>query len=125
MVQTVIDKMKEAPLDVLVVWIPAIAGDDYPAASRAQSKVVDERARHYWDGSQALGDAFSPILGIRSRMAWDVYLLYPGNAEWKESAPAPAEWLHQLVGENPDRELTEERLEAAIAKLLPSRPSRP
>jgi hypothetical protein len=118
-VQTVLDKMKEAPLDVLVVWIPAIAGDDYAAASRAQSKVVDQRARHYWDGSQALGDAFSPLLGIRSQMAWDVYLLYDGNAEWKEAPPAPAAWLHQLVGENPDLELTEERLETALAKLFP------
>jgi len=111
--------MKDAPLDVLVVWIPAIAGDDYAAASRSQNKVVDERARHYWDGSQALGEAFAPVLGLRSRMAWDVYLLFDKDADWKETPPAPAAWLHQLMGENPDRQLSEEGLEEAIAKLSP------
>jgi hypothetical protein len=107
----------EAPIDVLVVWIPAIAGDDYDASNRAIKLVPDERARHYWDGSQALGDAFSPVLGIRSKMAWDVYLLFGADAEWKDALPAPAEWLHQLVGENPDRTLSEERLEEAIARI--------
>lgn len=109
--------MKEAPIEVLVVWIPAINGDDYAAANRSLNKIVDDRARHYWDGGQELGDAFSPILGIRSRMAWDVYLLYGPEADWKDAPPVPAEWLHQLAGEDPDRKLSEERLEEAIAKL--------
>jgi len=116
-VQTVLERKKEAPIDVLIVWIPAIAGDDYAAADRSMNKVEDERARHYWDGSQELGEAFSPVLGIRSRMAWDVYLLFDADAEWKDAPPAPAEWLHQIVGEDPDRKLSEERLEEAIAKL--------
>src|SRR5262245_42673310 len=111
--------MKDAPLDVLVVWIPAIQGDDYAAAMRAQSKVVDERVRHYWDGSQALGEAFSPVLGIHAHMAWDVYLLFDAKSEWKDSPPAPADWLHQLGGGNPDRVLAEGRLEEAIAKVRP------
>ncbi len=110
--------MKDAPLDVFVVWIPAIAGDDYAAASRSLGKVVDERARHYWDGSQRLGEAFSPVLGIRSRMAWDVYLLIDKGADWKETPPAPSEWLHQLAGEDLDRQLSEERLQQGIAKLV-------
>ncbi len=117
MVQTVLDRKREVPLDVLIVWIPAIAGDDYAAANRAMRLVPDERARHYWDGSQELGDAFSPVLGIRSRMAWDVYLLFGADADWNDTPPAPAEWLHQLPGENPDRKLSEELLEEAIAKL--------
>jgi hypothetical protein len=116
-VQKVLDSHKDAPIDVLIVWVPAISGDDYAAASRSMSLVPDERARHYWDGSQELGEAFSPILGIRSRMAWDVYMLFDADAEWKDAPPAPAEWLHQLVGEDPARGLTEERLEAEIAEL--------
>jgi hypothetical protein len=116
-VQTVLDRKKDASVDVLVVWIPAIAGDDYAAALRSLAKIHDDRSRHYWDGSQALGEAFAPVLEIRSQMAWDVYLLYGPDAEWKSGPPAPAEWLHQLVGENPDRVLSEELLERAIAKL--------
>jgi hypothetical protein len=116
-VQTVLERRKDIALDVLVVWIPAIGGDDYAAAVRSLSKVSDSRARHYWDGAQELGEKVSPVLGVRARMAWDVYLLYDGNAEWKDGPPAPASWLHQLAGEDPDRKLSEERLEEEIAKL--------
>jgi len=116
-VQTVLDRKRDSPLDVLVVWIPAIAGDDYGAAVRSLAKIYDDRSRHYWDGSQSLGEAFAPVLEIRSKMAWDVYLLYGPDAEWKDAPPAPAEWLHQLPGENPDRVLSEDLLERAIAKL--------
>ena len=118
--QTVLERQKDAPLDVLVVWIPAIGGDDYFAAIRSLAKIPDDRARHYWDGSQELGEAISPVLGIRSRMAWDVYLLFDAEADWahgKEAPPAPVQWLHQLQGEDPDRKLSEERLEEEIAKL--------
>jgi hypothetical protein len=116
-VQTVLDRKKDVPLDVLVVWIPAIGGDDYAAAVRSLGKIEDARARHYWDGAQELGDAFSPVLGLRARMAWDVYLLYGPDAEWKDGPSAPASWLHQLSGEDPDRKLSEERLEEEIARL--------
>lgn len=115
--QTVLEKKTGVPLDILIVWTPAIAGDDYAAANRSVNKVPDSRARHYWDGSQGLGEAFSPVLGIRSRMAWDVYLLFGADAEWKDGPPVPAAWLHQLVGEDPGRELSEERLEEEMAKL--------
>jgi hypothetical protein len=117
-VQAALEKSPEAPLDVFIIWIPAITGDDYGAAMGSLSKVPDPRARHYWDGGQALGEAFSPLLGIRSRMAWDVYLLFDGKAQWKDSPPAPTEWLHQLVGEDPDRKLSLPRLEEEIAKIL-------
>jgi hypothetical protein len=117
-VRNVLEKNPEAPLDVFVIWIPAITGDDYAAALRSLPKIPDARARHYWDGAQVLGEAFSPLLGIRSRMAWDVYLLFDGKADWKDSPPAPTEWLHQLMGEDPDRQLSEERLEEEIAKLI-------
>jgi hypothetical protein len=117
-VQTVLETKKDAPLDVLVVWIPAIRGDDYAAAEKSLDKIPDPRSRHYWDGAQELGEAFSPVLGIRARMAWDVYLLYDGNAEWKDGPPVPASWFHQLAGEDPDRKLSEERLEEEISKLV-------
>jgi hypothetical protein len=109
------------------VWIerdalPTLVVDprDCRRRLRGRGAIAGEDLRRpvpYWDGSQELGEAFSPLLGIRSRMAWDVYLLFDADAEWKDAPPAPAEWLHQLVGEDPDRELSEERLEEAISKL--------
>lgn len=113
-----LEKVPDASFDLFVVWIPAISGDDYEEAMRSTSLVPDLRARHYWDGSQALGEALSPVLGLRARMAWDVYLLYDGDARWDDKPPTPRHWLHQRPGEDPARELSEPALETDLRELL-------
>ena len=35
--------------------------------------------------------------------AWDVYLLFDRNAEWKDQAPTPIYWMDQLGLENGTR----------------------
>ena len=83
--------------------------------------VAFERARHYWDGSQALGEALSPTLGIRAKMAWDVYVVYDEAAEWGPSGnppPQPLSWLHQKPGEDEALELDEERLVEQLREAL-------
>lgn len=110
MVQRALEAVGEEPIDVFVVWIPAIGGDRFEATERSRSLVSDERARHYWDGSQALGEALSPVLGIRAKMAWDVYLVFDEDARWVSSPPVPLQWMHQLQGEDPERMLDEGRL---------------
>jgi hypothetical protein len=118
-VQNVLEKLPEAPVAVFVVWVPAISGDDYEEAMSSTSLVPDLRARHYWDGSQQLGEAFSPVLGLRARLAWDVYLLFDADAHWDgASPPKPRRWLHQRPGEPPDLELSELDLENALRELL-------
>lgn len=118
MVQRVLEKLEGEPVDVFVVWIPAIAGDRYEATESAMALIPDERARHYWDGGQALGEALSPTLGIRAKMAWDVYVLYDEDAGWGDAPPAPAAWLHQKFGEDPALELKEERLLGQLQSAL-------
>jgi len=120
-VQRVLDELKGEPIDVFVVWIPAIASDRFEATANAMALIPDERARHYWDGSQALGEAVSPSLGIRAKMAWDVYIVYDGAAEWEPSGPPPQplSWLHQKAGEDEALALTEERLVEQLREALP------
>lgn len=119
MVQNVLEKLPDARVDVFVVWIPAISGDDYEEAMLSTSRIPDLRARHYWDGSQALGEAFSPVLGLKARMAWDVYLLFDGDAHWDGTAPPePRHWLHQRPGEDPSLQLSELGLEDDLRELL-------
>ena len=54
----------------------------------ATKQLTDPRVRQYWDGKAELGDAFAPVLKADG-VAWDVYLLYDGGAEWKDKPPAP------------------------------------
>jgi hypothetical protein len=117
-VQQVLERMEGASVDVFVVWIPAIPGDHYEAAEASMALVPDRRARHYWDGSQSLGEAFSPALGIRSRMAWDVFVIFDDSARWDGGPPPPRSWLHQITGEDRARELSEGRLEDSLRELV-------
>ncbi len=116
--QRVLEKLKGEPIDMFIVWIPAINGDRYEATENAMTLIPDDRARHYWDGGQALGEALSPTLGIRAKMAWDVYVLYDKGAVWHDTPPAPAAWMHQKSGEDPALELNEEQLADHIRNAL-------
>lgn len=118
MVQRALDELKGEPIDVFVVWIPAISGDRYEATENAMTLIPDARARHYWDGSQALGEAVAPALGIRAKMAWDVYVVYDEAVPWGEAAPQPSAWLHQKALEDPALQLTEERLVEQLREAL-------
>jgi hypothetical protein len=58
----------------------------------------DSRVSQYWDGANALGEAYASVLGL-SAPAWDVYLLFDPNQKWEgDLPPKPAFWMHQLRG---------------------------
>jgi hypothetical protein len=60
--------------------------------------VTDPRVRNYWDPNEALGKAYSQLLGIEGSPAWDVYFLYGRDARWTASTPPkPVFWMHQLA----------------------------
>ncbi len=118
MVQRVLEKLEGEPIEVFVIWIPAIGSDRFEATENAMTLIPDERARHYWDGSQALGEALSPSLGIRAKMAWDVYVVYDGAVDWGDSPPQPVSWLHQKAGEDESLTLNEERLVEQLREAL-------
>lgn len=118
MVQSILTRLPDADLEVFAVWIPAIRSDNYAATDNARKLLPDPRVRHFWDGSQAFGEAVAPVLSIRSKMAWDVYLVFGGDASWGEQPPGPDSWQHQLLGEDPELLLTEEGLERLIRDVM-------
>jgi hypothetical protein len=66
--------------------------------------ITDPRASSYWDPNEALGKAYSRILGIESGPAWDVYFLYGKGARWDGAEPPrPPFWMHQLAITNAPR----------------------
>jgi len=51
--------------------------------------LVDERARHYWDGDTRLGRFVATLLGRGDRAAaWDIFLVYGPDATWGEHPDA-------------------------------------
>ena len=114
-----LDKLDAPDLRVYAVWVPILRTDMRLAVSRATTRLPDERVSHYWDAEGDLVKAYSRILGLPdSRPAWDVYLLFDGNAEWKDQPPAPQGWMHQLPLAPAERRLDGDRLAAEVGKLL-------
>lgn len=86
-------------------------------------RLPDKRVSHYWDGKNELVEAYKPILPTYQEdtgkylKAWDVYLLFPFEAEWKDKPPAPNYWMHQLPLD-PKRRLSGDTLGVEAKKLL-------
>lgn len=116
--QQVLSRIDDDSLHVAVVWIAALRTDNYDAAIQSKRLISDARARHYWDGAQAVGNALAPVLETNMSMAWDVYLAYGPQATWEGAPPEPRNWLHQKGSEEPERYLNEEKLEAMIRDIL-------
>jgi hypothetical protein len=51
--------------------------------------MVDERARHFWDGDKLLGMYFANLTGAgEGAVAWDVFYVYPPDASWGDRPAA-------------------------------------
>ena len=118
MVQSVLGTIDDDSLEVFVVWIPAIRTDSYEASLDARQLISDPRAKHYWDGSQAFGEAMAWAAGTRMRMAWDVYFTFDKDATWEDAPPQPSDWLHQKASEDPTRILKGDKLEQMLRNIL-------
>lgn len=87
------------------------------------TRLSDARVIQYWDGKCDLVEAYKTILPTKQEetgeylKAWDVFLLFPADAEWKEKPPAPSYWMHQLPLD-PKLALDGETLANEMKKLL-------
>ena len=92
---------KNARLKVYVVHEPVIGGTekDIPAAAALLKTGV---ARHYWNPTGDFGREMSHALGYwngeRWVYAWDTWLIFAPDAEWKDAPPRPVWIMHQLAG---------------------------
>jgi hypothetical protein len=105
-------------LKVFVVWTPRYPGDNRGKAVAATELVGDKRASHFWDGGRHLGTDYGKVLKLpgKRQFAWDVYLAFDARARWEKTPPVPAEWMHQLGGD--ERRLDGDKLREAVATLL-------
>lgn len=122
MQQTIVENFPVAGLNVEIVWIDTLAMDGPKAVSRASRLISSgERVRHYHDPEQRSGRAVSASLGWDD-LAWDVYLFYEPGVVWKDVAPEPRFFFHQLMSHVKDghfaiRQDLIDRLGESLAEL--------
>lgn len=103
--------------------MPILFTDAERAVPRAMTRLSDARVIQYWDGKGDLVEAYKTILPTKQEetgeylKAWDVFLLFAADAEWKEKPPTPSYWMHQLPL-NPKLALDGETLANEMKKLL-------
>ena len=88
MQEKVLDKVRDQDLGVYAVWLPVLGIDSKASLPQATKRFSDPRVRHYWDAKAELGQLYSSILKADG-VAWDVYLLFGRDAEWKDKPPVP------------------------------------
>ena len=114
----VLEKVKGDDLRVYAVFVPILGSDAESTIAKAAARLPDPRVSRFWDGEGELVRGFAPVLSLGEDPAWDVYLLYGPEAEWKDAPPAPSSWMHQLQAGPPDRRLDGERLATEAAALV-------
>jgi hypothetical protein len=103
--------------------VPILNSDAESSIPDSLKRMPDRRVSHHWDGQTELVEVYKPILPTQQEKtgkyfkAWDVYLLFPFDAEWKDKPPAPSYWMHQLPLD-PGRRLNGDALAAEVRNLL-------
>ncbi|MCH8273233.1 MAG: hypothetical protein IH851_00385 [Armatimonadetes bacterium] len=118
MQEQVLNKIGSNKLKVSVVWTPVLGGDNRRAAQDAVKLVPDKRATHYWDADKSLGLSYGKIVELPrgGKLAWDIYFVHDGKAEWKDGPPKPDYWMHQLGRD--ERRLDGDKLREAVQKIM-------
>lgn len=114
-----LDQIKDGNLRVYSVWVPILDSDAESWVPNAMKRLPDIRVNHYSDGQGELVEVYKTIIPTRQGdtgdylKAFDVYLLFPPGAEWKDQPPAPSFWMHQLLLD-PKRRLNGSTLAAEV-----------
>jgi hypothetical protein len=118
----VLDRIKDPELRVYVVYLPILGADKESSVSSATKQIPDSRVSYFWDGKGELGQGYSRILQMpEGTTAWDVYLVFDRDPEWKKSPPVPTYWMNQLWAlwdVAPDRRFDADKLAGEVKKLL-------
>lgn len=101
MQEWILQGFPNADIQVSVIWIEMLPTDSREAAQRMTDQMTDARVSHYFDprATHLAGRALEHGIIREGRgPAWDVYLFYGPEAEWRDEPPMPVDWWHQLGG---------------------------
>jgi hypothetical protein len=114
------EKIDSDDLRVYFVWQPVLPADKEDAALAHARAEKDPRARHVWDGANALGPAYGQPLPPpwKEPFAWDMVLLFPKGARWDDELPRPSVYMYpRQAGEAPAFDAA--AFGGRVAELLP------
>ena len=88
MQEEILDRNREADVEVYAVWLPMIASD--ARSEWKQSLLPDGRVVHLWHEQRVTGRRFARQTWYdrNVEVAWDIYVLFGPDARWNGS-PAP------------------------------------
>ena len=118
-----LSKIPSPRLRAYVVWLPVLRTGGWESAAKDQGdRIPDSRARRYYDAEARLGKLYGSLLHLPPGLpAWDVYMVFGGEARWEAQPPAPVYWMHQLgLAAPPDLRLDGDRLARVVRGLLTS-----
>ncbi|MFA5787582.1 MAG: hypothetical protein WDA71_11495 [Actinomycetota bacterium] len=112
----------DADLAAMIVWIEMLPEDRVADVTALAGEMSDPRIRWFHDPSRRAGRAIAASLGAAGQVAWDVYLYFDADAEWRNQLPAPRQWAHQLddAWADPTRHHFGDQLEPELGRLLKS-----
>ncbi len=94
--QTVIEKMAQKDISVIIVWTNMLKSDDKENAYKAASLFDDPSIVQYFDADNKFGDLVAQRLNPEGQKAWDIYMFFDKEDQWNKSIPRPFEYAHQL-----------------------------
>jgi len=117
----VLEKIKNPDVRVYAVYLPILRGDAESNVTDATKRLPDERVSYFWDGKGEMAQSYASVLKLPAGyVAWDVYMVFNRDAEWKAEPPAPDYWMHQLGGVMPEHRLDGDKFAEETNKLLPA-----
>ncbi len=94
--KTVIGKMKDKNISVMIVWTNMLKTDDQRNARKAASLFNDENIAQFFDAENKFGDIIARRLSPQGEKAWDIYLFFDKDTQWNQDFPRPFDYAHQL-----------------------------
>lgn len=113
-----LDAIADERLRVYVIWAPVDEGDDEESARRNTRLIPDPRATHFWAGNLALSQAYKAPLGVKTSVAYDVFLIFPPDALWQEPVPIPPSFMHNRTDLPAARKLSGPALRQELEQIL-------
>lgn len=101
MLKSVLKDFPKADIDVSIIWIDMLRGDNAEAAAKSAKMFDDPRVRQFHDprSSRLAGKAFAHgLIREGAGVAWDIYMFYDKHARWDDNPPKPIDYMHQLGG---------------------------
>src|SRR5437868_3664991 len=96
----VLEQIGSDDVRVYAVYLPILRGDEESSVPSAMKRLTDSRVSFFWDAQGETAQSYARVLKLPAgQPAWDVYLLFNRDAEWKNDLPAPDYWMHQLGGQ--------------------------